>query len=61
MFDDMMDDGAYFVRKNCPEIVKTVSNNLCLSCMRLLDCYLVDYIETETKKVTSEHIDGLAS
>ena len=60
LFDDMLDDGAYFVRKNCPEIVKTVSNNLALSCMRLLDCYLEDYIETETKKVTPEHIDGLS-
>ena len=61
LFDDMLDDGAYFVRKNCPEIVKTVSNNIAMSCMRLLDCYMADYIETETKKVMPEHIDGLAS
>jgi len=56
-----MEEGAYFVRKNCPEIVKTVSNNLCLSCMRLLDCFMVDYIETEAKKILPEHIDNLAS
>lgn len=61
LFDDMMEDGAYFVRKNCPEIVKTVSNNLALSCMRLLDCYLNSYIETETNKITPDHIDNLAS
>jgi dynein heavy chain len=61
LFDDMMEDGAYFVRKNCPELVKTVANNLCLSCMRLLDCFMVDYRETETKKINADHIDGLAS
>lgn len=61
MFDDMMEEGAYFVRKNCPEIVTTVANNLCLSCLRLLDCFMGDYIETETKKVTPDHIDALAS
>ena len=61
MFDDMMEEGAYFVRKNCPEIVTTVANNLCLSCLRLLDCFMADYIETETKKITPDHIDALAS
>ena len=61
LFDDLIDDGAYFVRKNCPEIVKTVSNNLCLSCFRLLDCFMNEYIETETKKITSEMIDALGS
>ena len=61
LFTDMLDDGAYFVRKNCPEIVKTVSNNLAMSCMRLLDCFMNGYIETEAKKVTAEHIDNLAS
>ena len=61
LFDDLMEEGAYFVRKNCPEIVKTVANNLCWSCLRLLDCFMFDYIETETKKITPDHIDGLAS
>jgi len=56
LLDDMIDDGAYFVRKNCPEIVGTVSNNLTMSCCRLLDCYMNEYIETETKKVTDEII-----
>ena len=48
------------MRKNCPEIVFTVSNNLAMSCMRLLDCYMSEYIETETKKITPDHIDALA-
>lgn len=60
-FTNMLDDGAYFVRKNCPEIVKTVSNNLAMSCMRLLDCFMNKYIESETNKVTPEMIDSLAA
>ena len=28
LFNDLLDDGCYFVRKNCPELVKTVDNNL---------------------------------
>ncbi|MCP4297104.1 MAG: dihydroorotase, partial [Proteobacteria bacterium] len=60
LFDDWLEDGAYFVRKNCPEIVKTVSNNLAMSLMRLLDCYMADYIESEAKKVLPDHIDALA-
>ena len=32
-----------------------------MSCMRLLDCYMNSYIETEARKVTAEHIDNLAS
>ena len=27
--------------------------------MRILDCYFVDYIETEVKKVTPEDIEDL--
>ena len=29
--------------------------------MRLLDCYMADYIESETKKVTPDHIEALAT
>ena len=61
LFDDLMEEGAYFVRKNCPEIVKTVANNLCLSCCRLLDCFMNKYIESESNKILPEHIDALAS
>ena len=61
MFDDMMEDGAYFVRKNCPELVKTVSNNLCQSHHRLMDCYMSQYIETETCKISPEMIENLKS
>ena len=62
MFNDMMEDGCYFVRRNCPEMVKTVDNNLCCSQMRLLDCFLSKYIEDEDglKKISQEAIDALS-
>ena len=25
---DMLDEGCYFMRKNCPELVRTVDNNI---------------------------------
>ena len=28
LFADMMEDGCYFVRRNMPEMVRTVDNNL---------------------------------
>jgi hypothetical protein len=50
----MLEDGCYLLRKFLPEIVKTVDNNLAQSCMRLLDCFLAKYYETEIKKITTE-------
>lgn len=61
LFTILLNDGTYFVRKFCPEIVVTVNNNLTQSCMRLLDCYLAPYIETEIKKITPDMIEDLAS
>lgn len=57
----MLNDGTYFVRKNCPEIVTTVDNNLAMSTMRLIDCYMSPYIETEVKKISPEQVDDLGS
>lgn len=56
----MLEEGCYFMRKNCPELVKTVDNNLAQSCMRLIDCYLKKYIETEVKKTTPDQIEQLS-
>lgn len=61
MWDDMLVEGCYFLRRNLPEMVKTVDNNIAQSCMRLLNCFLHKYIETEIKKVTAEQIDQLGS
>ena len=47
LFADMIDDGCYFVRRNMPEMIRTVDNNIVQSCLRLLDCHLNKYIEDE--------------
>lgn len=47
------------MRKNCPELVKTVNNNIAQSCMRILDCYMIDYVESEVKRVTVDQVEGL--
>jgi dynein heavy chain, axonemal len=61
LFDDNLDDSCYFARKNCPEVVVTVDNNWAMSCMRLIDCFMSNYIETEVKRITPDIIDDLSS
>ncbi len=60
LWTDMLEDGCYLLRKFLPEIVTTVDNNIAQSCMRLLDCYLAKYYESEIKKVPNEQIETLA-
>jgi len=48
-----------YTRKNCPEPVMTVDNNLCNSMFRLLDCFMVPYFDTELKKVTADEVEDL--
>ena len=59
--DDTLDDGCWFVRHDVTEPVETVDNNLIQSLFRIMDSYLVAYIETEIKKVNADQIDDLAS
>lgn len=47
------------MRKNCPEPVPTVNNNLAQSCMRILDCYFAPYNDTDSKKVSEEEVEDL--
>jgi len=54
LFTDNIDDLCYFMRKNCPEPVKTVDNNLTHSAFKLIDCFLADYVESEIKKIAPE-------
>jgi len=56
----MLDDALYLLRRNLPEMVMTVDNNITQSCMRLIDCYLSKYHESDIKKVTADQIDALA-
>lgn len=60
LWKDMLEDGCYLLRRSLKEMVFTVDNNIAQSCMRLLDCYLAKYHETEVKKVNKEAIEVLA-
>ena len=43
MYESIMDDACYYLRKNCIEPVTTVNNNLCQSSFRILDSYFTKY------------------
>lgn len=59
LFEKYIEPLVAYTRKNCPEPVFTVDNNLVGSFMRLMDCYMVPYFDTELKKVTAEEVEGL--
>lgn len=59
IYDAILDDACYYMRKNCSEPVTTVNNNLCQSSFRILDSYFKDYYETEVKKIDEEQLDAL--
>lgn len=58
-FKKYLDECLKFMRRNCPEPVPTVNNNITQSLMRIMDCYFADYIETEIKKVTPEEVEEM--
>ena len=58
-FKKYLSDILKFTRKNCPEPVITVNNNLVQSQLRILDCYFADYHESEIKKVSQEDVEEL--
>jgi dynein heavy chain len=59
LFNHYLEPIVAYTRKYCPEPVATVDNNLCQSMHRLLDCFLVPYIDTELKKVLPEEVEDL--
>ena len=58
-FKKYLNEALKFMRRNCPEPVPTVNNNITQSLMRILDCYFADYIETEIRKVSPEEVEEL--
>ena len=48
-----------FLRKNLTEPVTSQDNNLCQSISRIIDCFLVKYIDTELKVVSPEEVEEL--
>lgn len=59
LYDAVLEDICYFVRRNVKEPVKTVDNNLAQSSMRILDCYFSAYVESEVKRVSKDDITNL--
>jgi len=46
-----------FVKKNCPEPVPTMENNVASSLLRILDCFFAPYTDTEIKKTAPEEAE----
>ena len=61
LFDKYLDDSCYYMRKNLPEPVKTVDNNIAQSIFRIIDCYFSPYVENEIKKISKEELNNLDS
>ncbi len=54
LYKDLSDDILSFMRKNLKELVMTVDNNIVQSCLRLMDSFFINFIESESRKVTKE-------
>lgn len=48
-----------FVRRNCKETIRTVNNNLCASCLRLLECLLGPFWASEDRMPSKELLEKL--
>ena len=59
LYDNVLEDACYFVRKSLPEPVKTVDNNITQSSMRILECFFANYVESEIKKISKDDIQNL--
>jgi dynein heavy chain len=59
LFDDYIGPCLTFIRKNAKEVVTSTNNNLAQSLMRILDCYLAAYTDSEVKKITADEIEQL--
>ena len=47
LFDNYLEAGVHFVRKELREVVTTVDSNLCFSLLRLLDCFMAPFAPHE--------------
>ena len=52
LFDKYLEACIKFMRRNCPEPVPSVNNNIVQSCMRILDCYFAPYKNTDAVTIT---------
>lgn len=61
LFADYLEVSLEYIKKNLKELVPTSINNLVASLMRIMDCFLADYKETEIKKISQEDIEIVES
>ncbi|XP_070580015.1 dynein axonemal heavy chain 1-like isoform X2 [Ptychodera flava] len=54
LFDKYMEDSIRFVRENLKEIVPSMDSQLCLSLLKLLECFFTPFIPQEGDKPISE-------
>lgn len=43
-----------FVKRNCKEVIATISQNLLQSFFRIMNCFLCRYVDNELVKITVE-------
>lgn len=48
-----------YLRNNLKEVTTTMDNNICQSLMKIVDCFLVPYTDTEIKKISLEELELL--
>lgn len=48
-----------YLYKNCKEVITTLKHNLLASCMKIFDCFLEPYVESDYKKVSQDELDVL--
>ncbi|XP_078000357.1 dynein axonemal heavy chain 1-like isoform X2 [Glandiceps talaboti] len=54
LFDKFMEPSIEYIRENLKEIVPTMDSQLCLSLLKLLECYFTPFIPKEGDKPISE-------
>ncbi|KFG64232.1 putative dynein heavy chain 2, partial [Toxoplasma gondii RUB] len=59
LFEAFLSPAIAFVRQHCNELIRTVDNNLCASCLRLLDCLLTPFRPTEDRMPSKEALLSL--
>ena len=60
LFDKYLEPTIFWLRRNVEEPVPTVNNNLCMSCLNILDCYMVEYKwDDSMEPISKEMLDQL--
>jgi len=61
LIKDYLEPSLAFMRRNCLEAVVTIDNNLTTSLLRIVDCFMAPFRDTEVKKASADDIESLCS